>query len=401
MGGAANTRDSKEIKMANGLTPYKPSADIMGSYKNALQVKGIQNALAFQSQQQAMETQRFGWEKENQERLKALDPIVKMTSFTNFVRQQAPSIKWNNYPQAREYLTETAEGLGLSNFTLPAPEEIAQEAMSKGMMPEQYFEQWKDSTLRTAEERIKEMTAQTGLAKALRPEKQKWSAPQKGLDENGNPIVYQVDEQGNPRIIQGVKPQPTKGMKIYDRDGNLIVDTTGGTEAGGMTKKTQGAIEEKILGGKEQLARMEKIAADFRPEFLEIGPRLGATITGIKAKLGREVSPEDTGALIEFKTFQRKAIENINLYIHEMTGAQMSVQEADRLKLAQPDPGESWWKGDDPITFRAKMNDVLKMTRAAVARYEYYRSKGLADSQIKAMINEDKAVSLESIANRM
>ena len=50
--------------MANGLTPYKPSMDIMSSYKNALQVKGMQNALAFQPQQQAMETQRFGWEQE-------------------------------------------------------------------------------------------------------------------------------------------------------------------------------------------------------------------------------------------------------------------------------------------------------------------------------------------------
>ena len=329
--------------------------------------------------------------------MKALDPIVKMTSFTNFVRQQAPSIKWQNYPQAREYLTETAEGLGIPNFTLPASEEIAQEAMNKGMMPEQYFEQWKDSTLRTAEERIKEMTAEAGLAKALKPEDKKWSSPQKGLDENGKPIVYRVDKDNNVEILQGVKPQPTKGMKIYDRDGNLIVDTTGGTGAEGMTMKTKGAIETKILGGKEQLARMEKIAADFRPEFLEIGPRLGAAISGVKAKLGQKVSPEDTEALIEFKTFQRKAIENINLYIKELTGAQMSEKEATRIRLAQPDPGEGIWPKDSPTQFKSKMLNSYKKLKLAKARYQMYLGKGLTGPDIEGMLKKETAIPIEAM----
>uniref|UniRef100_A0A6M3IND1 Uncharacterized protein n=1 Tax=viral metagenome TaxID=1070528 RepID=A0A6M3IND1_9ZZZZ len=168
-----------------------------------------------------------------------------------------------------------------------------------------------------------------------------------------------------------------------------------------MTRKSQGDIETKIITGKEQIARIQAIASEFKPEFQEIGARLATAWTSIKAKLGQNVSKDDSAKLVEFKKFQRKAIENINLYIKELTGAQMSEKEADRLRLAQPDPGENWWSGDDPITFKAKMDDVEKMARASVARYEYYRSKGLSHAIITEMVKSGVAESLETIASRM
>jgi hypothetical protein len=85
----------------------------------------------------------------------------------------------------------------------------------------------------------------------------------------------------------------------------------------------------------------------------------------------------------------------------ELTGAQMSAKEADRLRLAQPDPGEQFWQGDDPVTFKAKMNDVVITTRAAVARYQYYLSQGLSPATVKSMINSGNVVDLETIAGRM
>jgi hypothetical protein len=228
-------------------------------------------------------------------------------------------------------------------------------------------------------------------------EESKWSTPQKGVDETGKPIVYQVDEKGNPRIISGVQPEPKKGMKIYDRDGNLIVDTSGD----GITPKSKGEIEGKIIGGKELLARIQSISSEFKPEFQEIGARLSNAWTGLRAKMGEGVSAEDSSKLTDYKKFQRKAIENINLYIKEITGAQMSQLEADRLRLAQPDPGEAWYKGDDPITFKAKLDDVQKFARAAVARYEYYRAQGLAPDKINKMIKDGSAESLDGIVSQM
>jgi len=176
---------------------------------------------------------------------------------------------------------------------------------------------------------------------------------------------------------------------------------TGGGTGAPLSKRVQGDVETKIVAGREQLARMEAIAAEFKPEYLELGSRLGAEWSSLKAKLGSDVSKEDKTFLVQFKAFQRKAIENINLYIKELTGAQMSEREADRLRLAQPDPGEKWYGGDDPITFKAKMDDVVKYTQAAVRRYEYYLASGLTPQQINQKIVSNTAMSLEGIVEAM
>jgi hypothetical protein len=203
----------------------------------------------------------------------------------------------------------------------------------------------------------------------------------------------------------GSVPYKGKGMDIqFDPEtGRPISISQGGMPGKGpqQTIKTKGAIEEKLLGGKEQLARMTQISAEFKPEYQEIGTRLGTAWTSIKSRLGKGVSDEDAKLLTDFRKFQRKAQENINLYIKELTGAQMSEAEASRLKLAQPDPGAKWWQGDDPITFKANIDDVLRSTRAAIARYEYYKAKGLDDSQIKAIVNSETGISLYSLASRM
>ena len=190
-----------------------------------------------------------------------------------------------------------------------------------------------------------------------------------------------------------------KGLRVTTNpDGTTTIEMGGGSD---MTHKTQGAIEEKLLGGQEQYQRMKTISDEFKPEFQEIGFRFQKAWTGIQARLGQDVPEKDKSSLIEFKKYQRKSIDNINLSIKEMTGAQMSEKEADRLRLAQPDPGEKWYQGDDPITFKAKIDDVLKGSRAAIARYTYYKNKGLQDQEIRQLINTNQAVSLESIISGM
>jgi len=189
---------------------------------------------------------------------------------------------------------------------------------------------------------------------------------------------------------------PPKGMVIESDGAGGFTMRTGVPSGAAMTKKTQGAIESKLLGGREQLKRMEIIQRGFKPEYQELGTRLARAWTGLKAWAGMDVSKDEKVKLSEFKGFQRKSIENINLYIKELTGAQMSEKEADRLRLAQPDPGEKWYQGDDPITFKAKMDDVIKYAGASVARYEKHRSEGLSDTDIKQLAKDDMMEPLEN-----
>ena len=77
-----------------------------------------------------------------------------------------------------------------------------------------------------------------------------------GLDENGNPVWFQVDDQGNTRPLQGVTPIPKKPMKIYDGKGNLIAEMggSGGAGSGTMGKPARNKLEGNIAAGTELLA---------------------------------------------------------------------------------------------------------------------------------------------------
>lgn len=202
-----------------------------------------------------------------------------------------------------------------------------------------------------------------------------------------------------------ISKEATRSGMVIESDGKGGFTIRTNAEQGGgptaITKKTQGDIEGKIITGSEQLARLKAISDEFKPEYQQLGTRWDALKTSLKSRAGMETTPEEKQLLTGFKKYQRKAIENINLYIKELTGAQMSEKEADRLRLAQPDPGENWWSGDDPITFKAKLDDTVRYARAAVARYEYYRSKGLGPDSIRAIINSGTAIPLDSLAANM
>ena len=194
---------------------------------------------------------------------------------------------------------------------------------------------------------------------------------------------------------------PPRGMVIESDGKGGFTMRTGVDQDKEIGVKAKNTVEQKIIDANEQVARMGEIRSVFKPEYQQTAERLGNSWTSIKASLGRDVSEEDAKSLTDFKSFQRRAITNINMFIKEFTGAQMSEKEADRLRLSQPDPGEKWYTGDDPITFKAKMDDVDKATRAAIARYNSYKQKGLSDAAIKELVNSGNAIPLDKISERM
>ena len=368
--------------------------NLMGIERNALAMQGqqAQNTLL----ETQAETAQF-----NLGEIQAMAPLVREQAFAKSVMSAFPRISWDMYPQFYAEHQQRAQDTGVQNWLVP-PEQILQDALNEGMDPASYYEREKQDTLTSIEEKRKQYEAETGRMKAetgrikTLTEKpgEEWEEPY--LDKTTGALMQKNKTTGKISKIAA----PPKGM-VIESDGAGGFTFRTGVPTTGVTKKTQGMIEEKLLGGTEQFTRMQAIYDKFKPEYLEIGSRLKASWTSIKARLGKDVSKEDAKFLTEFKQFQRRAIENINLYIKELTGAQMSEKEASRLRLAQPDPGEKWWKGDDPITFKAKMDDVMKASRAAVARYEWYKAKGLGDAEIRALINSDTAVTLESLMEKI
>lgn len=127
-------------------------------------------------------------------------------------------------------------------------------------------------------------------------------------------------------------------------------------------KKLAAEIQKRMFTAKQGLARLDLIKESFKPEFLEFFPRLGFAALKLSERAGVSLSEETKIALSEFAVFTRRLLSNLNLYIKDITGAQMSATEAVRLIKAQPN------EEDSPTTFSAKLNDTTNELRASAFR---------------------------------
>ncbi len=192
------------------------------------------------------------------------------------------------------------------------------------------------------------------------------------------------------------KAVTTKGMKLtIGPDGEVSFQTGVGTE--GLSKKVRGDVQVKMVGALEGLARIGNIVKSFKPEYQEIPTRLGVAWTSLKEKFGVNVPKEDRAFLEEFSTYKQDALENINLYIKEITGAQMSAKEADRLRKAQPDPGEGLFDGDSPSAFKSKLVNQYKKLTLSTVRYSFYLKQGVDENTLGEMVKNGSVISLEQM----
>lgn len=167
----------------------------------------------------------------------------------------------------------------------------------------------------------------------------------------------------------------------YATAGKAILDSIEGPNQGQMGKAAQNQIEEKTLNNAAMLARLGDIGKRFDPKFLEIPTRmkmLGASWSAkAGAQLGGKLSTEQQGELSRFASFKSASVNNLNTILKELSGAAVTPQEYERLKNDVPQAGTGIFDGDDPVSFKAKLDRAQQTARAAIARYNFMRSKGL------------------------
>lgn len=192
-----------------------------------------------------------------------------------------------------------------------------------------------------------------------------------------------------------------KGMSIeFDEEGRISSISTGGSQGkSGLTPATTTDIQKKLVGINEGYARLQEIASTFKPEYQEIGTRWDALLTSWKAKLqgAGSVDPADRKLLTEFSDFKRTSVSGFNLYVKSITGAQVSEHEAKRLQQGFPNPGTGLVDGDDPITFKSKLDSTMRELALAKARHQYYLTKGITD--VNVMAKQTPMDSMEVLVN--
>jgi len=401
--------------IAQGSTRV-PAWNLFETERNALVNQGLRQELQYRPENQnwlrksrEMEVEKFGLQKERaaqekeawaqEQEMRPIETDMKKRQYLSIV---ADWLDPDNYEQSRDHLIKVNK---IPEQWLPKADYF------KSDDPEfnnYAFRVWQNRVKSGAiapieKAKLGQKEREIGLReRELDIEEQKLTQPKEvSKTELGKMIgEYNALPSGDPMRKVYEQKFAGNGLKMkFDENGKLVEITQGplGAGGGGMTPTTKTSVQTKLFNSREQLSRLDLIERDFKPEYQQLGPRLSAAWTGIKAGLGKDVPPEQQTFLTDFSKYKRKSIENINMYIKEITGAQMSELEANRIRQAQPDPGEHWYSGDDPISFKAKLDDVIMSTKMAIARYQWYLTKGMTDDQAKDLINRDSAIPLGSM----
>lgn len=93
---------------------------------------------------------------------------------------------------------------------------------------------------------------------------------------------------------------------------------------------------------------------EFKPEYLTMGSKLKSWAYSMAETAGFGLDAEETQNLKDFARFRQITSASLNAYIKQVTGAQMSAAEAERLKQDVPN------KEDSPSQYLAKLERVIE-----------------------------------------
>lgn len=216
-------------------------------------------------------------------------------------------------------------------------------------------------------------------------------------DKTTNTFKQVTDKEGN---NLGSFRADDPRLKKYEGnpDYQIISKVATGTIEEVIGKPTKTKLEDKVVAAKGTLAGLESAMKAYDPNLLTVQGSLYGAIGNIKDRYGK-ASKEEQDFIKRQSNLQRRAFESLNQYIKDITGAQMSAAEYDRLALAFPTAPKGLFstilgKGDSPTQFASKLADVYQSTKMSLARYQYALKNGLEiqvdeDDNVTGFLDKD------------
>lgn len=158
--------------------------------------------------------------------------------------------------------------------------------------------------------------------------------------------------------------------------GKLFTDAANANKLGKEARNDIDKKEEKATDG---LVRLRTIRSSFDPDFLSYGTQAKMKIAELQAKAGK-LDRATEEKLYRFATFRRDAANNINAAIKDNSGATVTDQELKRNLVELPNAGTGMFDGDDPVTFKAKIDRAEEVLALGIARTRYLRQNGFTGS---------------------
>ncbi len=154
-----------------------------------------------------------------------------------------------------------------------------------------------------------------------------------------------------------------------------------------VSKRTSGAIEEDILSIGKKIRSMSTIAQNYSDSFLEYEGKIRGKLLQIKdsSKIIKKLSPltEDEKRFLNQQTkFETNTRKLHSQYVHDMSGAQVSVKEMDRrLK-------EMFNVKMSPEQFKSAYNDYISEIKKNYRLLKIAKEQGLTGQSIGQKIDE-------------
>lgn len=179
------------------------------------------------------------------------------------------------------------------------------------------------------------------------------------------PNEYRLYERArtDPAFAQFLRERKGQGLSVTLPDGTSISE--GGAQPFALPKPTQNKLGEDYTNALAGMQRLQGIVASVKPEYLTWAGQAKGTWQGVKAKAGMNLAPEERQNLQGYQTWRSDTLNNLNLYIKEVTGAAMSEAEAKRIQSVMPSTD------DDPVSFQSKLDSAMKRLSLVAARSGY------------------------------
>lgn len=201
-------------------------------------------------------------------------------------------------------------------------------------------------------------------------------------DNKGRIIAQQDAATGetkpDPRASKLLDPEELAQQKEIRAAGKTTISNTFTPNALQPGKTAQGKIDEGLMESGARQMRLDSIAASYKPEYQTIGTKLGVGWAALKEKGGANLSAKDQRSLTEFSQFKADSLNNLSMYIKDITGSAMSIQEAERIRKGMPDAGDGIFDGDSPTQFKSKLDGAIKNVKMAESRLVYLKRNGLS-----------------------
>ena len=201
---------------------------------------------------------------------------------------------------------------------------------------------------------------------------------------DGKPVLAYSDENGD--------SYATVNGKLVKNPKGLTERVTGTTEHDptGSTTKTKNKIQDTLMKTQDKLASLKELKRTFKRDFFEYKTKVGHFFKGVQSKLGIEPTKEERIKMGEYAKYKRRTFSFLNEYIHALSGAAVSSQEAIRMKKALQNMDDS---AED---YESKLTDLMSELEAKQARYEYWAKNGIISGKGNKEEIDKELRSLES-----